>query len=82
MGLAWVRPGSSSRIGYRSSAENGSLRGLLAEVRTGRLTWTAICSGTAWDAVADTAGRFGYLPSEGDEVFSVTGERPFDLTAA
>ena len=33
-------------------------------------------------AVADTAGRFGYLPSEGDEVFSVTGERPFDLTAA
>ncbi|MDP6779818.1 MAG: helix-hairpin-helix domain-containing protein [Candidatus Latescibacteria bacterium] len=55
-GFAWARPGSAGRIGYRSSTENGSLRGLYAEARTGSLIWTVIYSRTAWDAVADSTG--------------------------
>ena len=74
MGLAWVRPSSSSRIGNRSSTENGSLRGLFAEARTGRLTWTAIYSRAAWDAVEDTAG-VAHLRLGGEHVSQAQRER-------
>ena len=67
MGLAWVRPGSSAHVAYRSSTENGSLRGLFAEIRTGPLTWMAIYSRTAWDAVVDTAG-YAHLRLGGEHV--------------
>ena len=34
------------------------------------------------DTVGDTASRFGYVPSSGDDIFSVSAELPFDLDAA
>ncbi len=56
-GLAWARPRRTRRIGYRSSTENGALRGLFAEGRIRRLTWTLLLSGTAWDAAVDETGH-------------------------
>ncbi len=56
-GLAWARPRRGRRVGYRSSTENGALRGLFAEGQIRGLTWTFIHARTAWDAAADGTGN-------------------------
>ncbi len=55
-GLEWARPANVRRVGYRSAVEDGALRGVFAEGRSGRVTWTAMFSRNRWDAVIDSAG--------------------------
>ena len=53
-GLAWARPSSNSRIGSRSSTEEGALRGIYLESLPGFLTWSAFAGRATWDAATDS----------------------------
>lgn len=55
-GLEWARPVSTRSVGYRSSIEDGALRGVFAEGRVGRVTWAAMGTRNRWDAAIDSAG--------------------------
>ncbi len=55
-GLEWARPVSTRSVGYRSSVEDGALRGVFAEGRAGRVTWAAMGTRNRWDAAIDSAG--------------------------
>ena len=55
-GLEWARPSSVRTVGNRSAIEYGALRGVFAEGRTGRVTWTAMGARNRWDAAIDSAG--------------------------
>ena len=51
-----ARPQTSQSVAYRSSAENGALRGLYAESTWQGLTWRAIFSRSTWDAQIHETG--------------------------
>lgn len=55
-GLEWARPASVRTVGYRSAIEDGALRGVFAEGRAGRVTWTAMGARNRWDAAVDSSG--------------------------
>ncbi len=55
-GLEWARPASVRTVGNRSAIEDGALRGLFAEGRSGRVTWTAMGARNRWDAAIDSSG--------------------------
>ena len=55
-GLERARPMNVRRVGYRSAIEDGALRGVFAESRSGRITWTAMFARNRWDAAIDSAG--------------------------
>ena len=55
-GLEWARPTSVRTVGNRSAIEDGALRGVFAEGRSGRVTWTAMGARNRWDAAIDSSG--------------------------
>ncbi len=55
-GLEWARPANVRSVGYRSAVEYGALRGVFAEGRSGRVTWTTMFARNRWDAAIDSAG--------------------------
>ena len=55
-GLEWARPANARRVGNRSAIEDGALRGVFAEGRSGRITWTAMFARNHWDAAIDSVG--------------------------
>ncbi|MDE3000176.1 MAG: helix-hairpin-helix domain-containing protein [Gemmatimonadota bacterium] len=55
-GLEWARPANARSVGNRSAIEDGALRGLFAEGRSGRVTWTAMGARNRWDAAVDSTG--------------------------
>lgn len=55
-GIEWARPASVRTVGNRSAIEDGALRGLFAEGRSGRVTWTAMGARNRWDAAIDSTG--------------------------
>ena len=63
----------SERLGYRSSGENGSLRGLALRRTTGRLQVVVLGGWARRDARVDDSGRATSLPTSGVHVSA--GER-------
>lgn len=55
-GLEWARPASVRTVGNRSAIEDGALRGVFAEGRSGRVTWTGMVARNRWDAAIDSSG--------------------------